>query len=188
MSEVETRCLCRKHAITSLRCSRCSSPICPNCSVSGFVGSLCKPCFKNHNSALENIPINNFLIALPLTLLGAIFGGWLLATLIPMGVFILFVSYLYGLGVGEIAIRSIGRRKGWKVQLLSGLSTFIGLVVGILIHTLVSQLRSSGIPNIDEEVGLSNSNTLLIIFLTNPWTYAAALLAIFGSVQRVKNF
>lgn len=173
MSDLPLRCKCRKQAITSLRCSRCFVPICPDCSRSAAVGMLCVSCGRGGQSHLYEVGSNDLLKGSAVSFLAAIFGGWLLATLQSFGFFFFWFCFLYGLAVAELALRATGRKRGAKMEIIVGSAVGVGLIAGIVLNTL---LGSSG------EI----TETFLAI-LRNPWSYVCLAIAVFSAVARVRH-
>src|ERR1051325_2194451 len=103
-TDLPLRCKCRRQAVTSLRCSRCSVPICPDCSTPAPVGMLCRECASNKKTRLYQVSAGSLTVAIPACLLTATFGGWLLSDLIGgFGFYRLLLGFVYGLVVAEVA-------------------------------------------------------------------------------------
>lgn len=173
MTDLPVRCKCRKQAITGLRCSRCFVPICPDCSRPAAIGMLCNSCDRGHLSHLYEVSNTDLLKGSAVTFGSAIFGGWLLATTQGFGFFFFWFCFLYGLAVAEIALRTTGRKRGAKMEVMVGSALGIGLVAGIILNTVVGS---------DGDI----MQTFLEI-IRNPWSYICLAISVFGAVARVRH-
>lgn len=185
-STAPVRCKCRKQAITGLRCSRCFVPICPDCSRPAAVGMLCNACARGKPSHLYQVDPRSFAIAIPVTLAAAIFGGWLMATIRGIGFFGMFIGYLYGMGIGEVALRLTGRKRGLAIEILSGTCVLLGLLAGYGLHFLIATSISGAVVGPPDPALIDVSN-LALSFLMNPWIYVTIGVSIFGAVSRVRT-
>src|SRR5438067_2335725 len=163
------RCKCRKQAVTSLRCSRCFVPICPDCSRPAPVGMLCRDCARGKPSHLYQVDPKSFAFAIPVTLIAGLFGGWLMATVRGIGFFSLFAGFLYGMAVGEIALRLTGRKRGLPIELLAGGCVLAGLIGGLAIQLLIESSTLSAHPYPPGE-GM-DAAALAFSYFLNPWIY-----------------
>lgn len=137
MTELPIRCHCRRHAVTSLRCARCSVPICPDCSVIAPAGMLCRECASPGGFSLFQVSAGSVVLALPVCLIVSALAGWLLVGLgLGFGFFGLLLAFVYGVFVAEVAIRSTGRKRGSRVELLAGFSAAAGILIGALLPAL----------------------------------------------------
>ena len=173
MNSLPTRCKCRKQAETSLRCSRCFVPICPDCSRPAAVGMLCNSCARGNRSHLYEVGKGDFLKGGLAAFGASIFGGWLLATMSGFGFFFFWFCFLYGLAIGEITLRVTGRKRGTSMEILVGSAVGIGLIVGVILNAVIS---SGGDPG-----------EALLEAVRNPWSYVAIGIAVFGAVGRVRH-
>jgi hypothetical protein len=168
MTTATLRCKCRRQAPTSLRCARCSVPICPDCSLVAPAGMLCKSCATGQKSHLYQVGPGHVARGFLASLAVATFGGWLFATLGHFGFFMLWAGFLYGLGVAEVALRAADRKRGTAMEVIVVISCLGGLALGWGIEALVK-----GAPDYS---GFSD-----------PWTYAAIAAALFGAVGRMRS-
>jgi len=148
---------------------------------------LCRDCARGKPSHLYQIDPKLFALAIPVTLVAALFGGWLVATVRGIGFFGMFAGFLYGMAVGEVALRMASRKRGWQMETMAGVSVFIGLVFGYVIHALTSTMM---VPHLAVEDSGQTVNTAALyawMFLLDPWTYVTAAVAVFGAVTRVRN-
>lgn len=135
-SSTPLRCKCRKQAVTSLRCSRCSVPICPDCSRPAPVGMLCRECASNKKSRLYQVSAGSFALASLASVAAAALGGWILTSPdFTVGwMFEILLGFALGTGVGEVALRVTGRKRGLKMEIMGGVCACAGLLLGYAIN------------------------------------------------------
>lgn len=129
---------------------------------------LCKECATGQKSHLYQVGAGHVVRGFLASLAVAIFGGWLVARVGSFGFFILWLGFLYGLGVAEVALRAADRKRGTVMEIIVVVSVVVGLLAGWGIETLVK-----GAPNFDT--------------LADPWTYAGIAAAICGAVGRIRS-
>ena len=180
------RCKCRKQAVTSLRCSRCSVPICPDCSRPAPVGMLCRECASNKKSRLYQVSAGSFALAALAALAAAAVGGWILTSPdFPMGGFFeLVLGFALGTGVGEVALRVTGRRRGLKMDIMGGPCAGAGLLIGYAFNWVQN-------PMPPERVALSSSEYASMLHLGMPYLFSPMVLLtigviVFGAVNRIR--
>ncbi len=170
----ETRCSCRRHAPTNLRCMRCDKPICPDCSVVAPVGHQCRECGRSRNASLLQASAGGLVLAFAASLGVALFGGWLLLGMGGgFGFFGLWIAYFYGLLVAETALRVTGRKRGLPMEIVAGVNAALGLVIGWLLPILAR--------------GGPQMLALLAASLHPSWTYILVGVAVFAAVSRMRN-
>lgn len=174
MSSIPTRCQCRRKAVTTLRCARCSVPICPDCSRVAPAGMLCRECSSGKWSPLFQVSVGSLTQAYAACLAVGILGGWLLLHMLGgFGFFRLWGALLYGLAVAEVALRVTGRKRGSQMEILAGVCAGVGLAGGWLISGLF--------------YGSAFTLDWWLSFLQNPWHYLLAGVAVVAAVGRVRN-
>ena len=152
------------------------------------VGMLCRDCSRGKPSHLYDVSPKILLIAFPVVLLAALFGGWLMYTISTIGFFGLIAGFLYGLGVGEITVRMTGRKRGWQIEVLAGVCVFLGLAGGYAIGLIAASVGGPGqFYAAEYESASGYRHAVLASFFLNPWMYASVALSIFGAVSRVRN-
>lgn len=165
------RCQCRRHAETSLRCSRCSVPICPDCSIVAPVGMICRGCAHGGKNLLHQVRPGSFALAVVACLAASLFGGWIIAAhALGYGFIGLWAGFIFGMGIGEIALRVTGRKRGPAMEILAGTSVVLGILGGVGIDFL-----------------LHPETAIFLFHLTNPLTYAMLILATVAAVGRIRN-
>jgi hypothetical protein len=118
---------------TSLRCNKCNRLMCADCAVPTPVGYRCRQCVRAHEDKFFTGTTRDYLIVFGLSAVLAALG-YLGVSLI--GGFLLFVIFLalpIGGGIGELALRLTGRRRGRY----SGYVAAAGVVVGTLALVLL---------------------------------------------------
>lgn len=168
----EVRCSCRKHAITGLRCTRCDTPICPDCSRPAVVGFFCRACAADRKSPLYQVSLSSFAMTAVVTLIVAVLGGWLISSISFGGFFSLVIGFFYGTGIGEVVLRMTGRKRGLNLEILAGAAAAIGVVAGraIMFGGLMAVMP-----------GASGVSSFL-----SPWTIVFAAVSAYGAVNRVR--
>ena len=183
------RCKCRKKEVTSLRCSRCFVPICPDCSKIAPVGMICRQCASSARSPAYQVDGASLAKAASVCLIVAIFGGWLLATLGGLGFFAMFVAFLYGFGVGDIGYRLTGRKRGMSIEIMVGTCILIGILAGFAVHFAIPEFAHAPLaPAFDGEGDpLPKTQDLVRLALINPWNYVTIIVSVFGGVCRIRR-
>lgn len=173
LSSQMPRCSCRRRAETYLRCARCEAPICPDCQIIAPAGMLCRACASLRQSPLFQVSAGSLLIASLACLAAAMFGGWLLVTVgMRFGFFGFFIASFYGIAVAEVALRTTGRKRGPKIEVLAGLSAGVGILAGAALA--VMPLGNLLIP------------FLVHRYLMNPFFYIYLVVAVVSAVNRVR--
>jgi hypothetical protein len=186
-SSTPMRCKCRKQAVTGLRCSRCFVPICPDCSRPAPVGMLCRDCARGKPSHLYVVEPKNLAAAIPVTLLAGLFGGWLMSTIRGIGFFGMFAGFLYGLAVGEVALRMTGRKRGLQIEILAGVCVLIGLIGGYAFQLFVATSITGAHGSPLDLVEPIEPAAMALRLLLDPWMYVTIVVSVFAAVSRVRN-
>ncbi len=168
------RCKCRRQSETSLRCSRCSVPICPDCSHMYSVGMLCRECMRGGKaSRLYELSPSALGKTLAVCLPVGVLMGWLVASMSGFGMMASIWGGLFqGLAVSEAGLRASGRKLGWKIETVVGVCVVVGLVAGWALTGL----------RVDAPL-----SELLIERLLNPWSWATLIFATVVGVARFRN-
>lgn len=130
------RCARHPNVETALSCGRCDTPICPDCAVSGPVGMRCPACASIRSSPLYQVSATRMALAAVAGVAAGTLAGFVLQAI---GFFILFVAPLIGGLLGEVILRTTGRKRGPKLELLAGASVIVGaalsaLLTGVFTH------------------------------------------------------
>jgi hypothetical protein len=138
------RCARHPKVETALACGRCGTPICPNCSVPGAVGTLCPNCASNRTGQMYQVRPERFALACVAGLIAGTIVGFLLQVLSGVFIyFLLFIGPMIGGVVGEIILRASGRKRGLKLEIVAGASVLIGAVLSLLVsHAWIGMLAS----------------------------------------------
>ena len=132
MTMVEERTYCPRHPKieTALRCASCGTLICYKCLVPTPVGSKCKTCASQQSSALFRPSSIQAAAAAVVALAAGAFAGWAVQF---GGFYILFVAVAYGGFVAEVILRASGRKRGIRMEIITGSGMLLGAVGGRLI-------------------------------------------------------
>ena len=148
---------------------------------------LCRACAQGKPSHLYQIDPKSFALAIPVTLIVAVFGGWLMSTIRNIGFFGMLIGYLYGMAVGEVALRLTGRKRGIWIEILAGSAVLVGLIAGHAIQFAMLSALKTHVPYADDEAINPSRQVMLMMYLANPWMYVAAAVSILGAVSRIRN-
>ena len=160
---------------TLLRCGRCDKPICTNCMVPAPGGTRCRECASNRSSPLYQVPVTRFGVGLAAGLTVATLGGYLLAMAGGFGLFAIWLGLLYGGAVGEAVLRGVSRKRGPKVEALTGICAVSGVIIGLLL-----QMASSGFP--------LTLGEFLADLAHRPFYVVAAAIGVVSAVGRARFF
>ncbi len=132
---------------------------------------ICRGCARGGPNKLYEVSVGSFALAAAACLGAALLGGWIIAShVIGFGFMGLWAGFLFGLGIGEIALRITGRKRGLKIELLAGGSVVLGILGGVAIDALTH-------PGMD----------IVVHQLLNPLNYALLVLATVAAVGRIRN-
>lgn len=109
---------------TSLRCSRCEKPICADCAVLTPVGYRCRECGKERSATRSLAPKQ--LVPGVIVGFGVPFGAGYLATVVPLGFFLLFLGAIVGSAVGQLLRKVIGMKSSPMLAVVSIAGYFLG--------------------------------------------------------------
>jgi hypothetical protein len=128
---------CARHQTieTTLRCSKCETPICPKCAILTPVGYRCPDCGKERSSTQGGPILRQFLCGT----IGGI-AGFFIAYFAPMkfAILMIFAAILIGSITGQMIWRLLGRR----ASALAGAMTALGFLMGGTLAPIVSQITS----------------------------------------------
>lgn len=132
--EPDTQLVCYRHPgrNTSLRCYKCSKPICSECTVKTPVGYLCPDCYREAEDAFFNAKPTDYLLALIVALPISLLAGFLV-TQFGRGFFFIIIMFFVGgfIGgvIGRVTKRVIGGRRGRYIPHLVAACVIIGVLV-----------------------------------------------------------
>lgn len=125
---------------TLLKCNKCGQPICPQCGVRTPVGIRCREC-----AAVERLP--TFQISPLIALRGfgagmaaAVAASLLLGAIPILRGFLLWLSPVAGLAIGEAISLAANRKRGRALQVIA----VAGVVLGTLLGNLLGNLLLGG--------------------------------------------
>ena len=134
-ADLEFFCYRHPNRSTSLRCYKCSKPICSECTVKTPVGYLCPDCYREAEDSFFNARALDYvlaaLVAFPLSLL----AGWVVARFSSGFIFyilIFFIGSAVGGFIGRITKRVIGGRRGRYIPHLVAGCVILGAVIPAL--------------------------------------------------------
>ncbi len=163
-SEFPTRCQCKRHTPTNLRCSRCNVPICPHCSNIVATGQVCHTCLRGHTNHLYQFGVSEVARGATASLLVSTILGLILAGGERFGLLLaIWGGVIHGLAVAEACLRATGRKRGWQMEAVSGVSAGVGALIGFLIVASPTGLYS-------------------------PYSYACIGISVFIAVTRIRSF
>lgn len=164
------RCMCHHHAVTNLRCSRCETPICPDCSVVGPVGMLCRTCGNPRHSPLYKVEATSLAKAYAACLgLGLLYGAVALPLFAHFGFIGLWIGFLYGGGLAEVGLRVAGRKRGLAMEIMAGICAGGGALAGLFLLSLIT-------------------TPSLIGLMFSPFVWINIIVATVAAVLRLRNF
>ena len=181
MSKSDTTTTCAKHprVTTSLRCASCGTPICPRCLVQTPVGAKCKSCATGRSGTLFSpSPLQATLAAVAGAAAGAVAG---LAVEFSLGFFTLFLAFGYGAFAGEMILRASGRRRGLKMEIITGVTMAAGAIAG---RMLMAAMVLPSMGNARPPHGVLD--LLVDLALPSPIPLIALVIAIGAAVSRIR--
>ncbi len=120
---------------TALRCSRCETPICPNCLIQSPVGARCPDCAQVKKSPIYTLDRKQFFLGL-LTAIGGGVGMGILwswfGSLTGGFFFLIFLGIGLGFGITKLLDFSTGQRRGPIVITFAALGIIIAWIIQVL--------------------------------------------------------
>ena len=118
---------CKNHAQreTTLRCNRCSEPICPSCAVLTPVGYRCKQCIQGQQAVFETARWWDFLITV---IIAAFAVGLAIVLLNFLGFWGFFLAPIAGSGIEALIRTAVCRRRSRRLPLIMIAGGFLGLL------------------------------------------------------------
>jgi hypothetical protein len=129
--DVELVCYRHPQRSTSLRCYKCSKPICSECTHKTPVGYLCPDCYREAEDAFFNAKLTDYLLSLLIALPLSLVAGWLVVRF-SGGFFMILIFIFAGGAVGgfiaRLSKRVIGNRRGRYIPHLIAACIVIGVL------------------------------------------------------------
>jgi len=128
----QTYCARHNETPTNLRCSRCGTPICPQCLVHSPVGVRCPDCGKGVRLPIYDVPVVYIIRAVAAALVIGVAGGLAFALLIrPLAFGFLYLAAMAGLGYGaaEGVSAAAARKRGRTIQIVAMGSVLLAEIV-----------------------------------------------------------
>lgn len=127
---------------TALRCYNCGKPICSSCAVKTPVGYSCPDCIREREGVFFNAQLSDYIVAPLIGLIASLIAGYLVVTFtLGRSFFIIFIMFfiggLFGRFLGQIAKRSVGRRRGRYLPHVMVVTLILGTAVWLLPYLLV---------------------------------------------------
>lgn len=169
--------LCYRHpkVETVLRCQKCERPICTDCVRTSPVGARCPECAAVRSSPLYQVGADR-VVAGSLAGLAAGFAlGYLLLFLSGFGFFLIWGGLMGGGAIGEAVLRVIHRKRGPKVEIMTGFSAAVGLLLAFGVWYVA-------------QGGPADVGSMIQALQRRPYVVVAEGLAVFGAVSRVRFF
>ena len=135
MSET-TNCAKHPDVPTNLSCSRCDTPVCPQCLVHAAVGIRCRECGKGTVPPTYRVPPSALVLGAVTAVALGLVGGLALGIVVrPFGD-VLHLVALAGLGYGlsEAVGLASGRKRGSRIQVVAA----SGVVLAGLVSAAIS--------------------------------------------------
>ena len=129
------RCNFHPEVETTLCCSRCGKPICPQCLIQTPVGARCPDCADERRLPTFQLRSRHYLkaagTALGLAVLCGIAWG-VIRGLMPF----IYLNLLLALGagylIGELTSLSVNRKRGRALMVIGGSGVFLSYVISVL--------------------------------------------------------
>lgn len=177
MSEGELHCTNHADRTTLLRCGKCGQPFCTSCLVQTPVGLRCRPCANFRRAPIYDVSAPRLFWAALAGLPSAVVGGMLFFSVV--GAFALWLSWLYGLAIGEVVSWAARRKRGPSLQVVAGACIAVGAVVGKYGAALLPLALAGGL-------GGARLGYLLEAAGRDVWLMFFVLVAVVAGISRVR--
>jgi F0F1-type ATP synthase assembly protein I len=154
-----------------LRCAKCGDPICTECAVRHPVGLRCPKCARLRKVPTYDVSAPYYLRALGAGLAVSLACGGV-AAILPSFLFAFFAALAAGAIIGEVISRATSHKRGTGLQVVAGISTLLGYVVGGFV---VTGFRFGAL-----------AWPLLLAFLLSPYYCIQPLIAAGVAVTRLR--
>ena len=139
---------CAKHSDveTNLTCGKCSKPICPKCLVQTSVGIRCLECANLKSLPTYQVSTGYYLRAVGVGVGIALvcgFAWWLIYLVLPFFFFLrLLIAAGVGYAIGEVISRSVNRKRGTGLAIVSGACATLSFAIANVPFILGAGLSS----------------------------------------------
>ena len=114
---------------TSVSCSNCGDPICPDCMVYTPVGIKCATCARMPKSALVRVKPERVALTIIVGLVSAALGGYIFGLVISMITFFaVIVAFGLGYGIGEAVSWASGRHHARELAAWAAACAALGVL------------------------------------------------------------
>lgn len=160
---------------TFLRCQKCERPICTDCVRTSPVGARCPECVVVRSSPLYQVGVDRMSMGAVAGLAAGFVLGYVMSFISGIGFFLIWGALLGGGAVGEAVLRAIQRKRGPKVEILTGVSVTVGILLAYMVW-----YAARG--------GAADPGAVLESLQRRPYFVVAAGVAVFSAVSRVRFF
>lgn len=177
--EQQTTCPRHPNVETALRCASCGVLICPKCLVQTPVGAKCRDCASQQGAVLFSPSGGQAAAAVLLALFAGALAGWALN--LRIGFFVLFLAFVYGRFVGELVLKVSSRKRGTRMEILTGVSLAVGVLIERFATGSAAFAAAGG--------GLSFHifwQSVVGLLLPSPVPLSAVGIVIAGAVARIR--
>ena len=134
---------CARHpgVLTTLRCGKCDTPICPKCMVQTPVGARCPKCAKLNTLPTFRLYGQYYLRAAGTALGVAIVTGALwgyIQAMVPSIYFGLIIAVGIGWAMGELVSLSVNRKRGTWLAVIGGAGVVVSFGISFLLNLLIA--------------------------------------------------
>ena len=137
----DTRCARHPGVVTSLRCGKCATPICPRCLVQTPVGARCPACARLVTPPTFRVTPAHYARAVLAALGAALVLGILWAVLDALLPFILLslgLAAATGYAAGEAISRAVNRKSSTGLAVIGALTVVAAYSVRFVLPALLS--------------------------------------------------
>jgi hypothetical protein len=172
----EMTCYRHPNEETLLRCGKCERPICPKCTKYGPVGARCRDCSSHKGSPLYQVSADKLAVATVVGLVVSFGVGYLLASAQGYGIFVLLWGAILGGGaIGEAILRAANRKRGIKMEVITGACSVVGILGAFGVWYISHRLPADPL-------------AIAQFLQLSPFTIVSAGITVFSAVSRVRFF
>lgn len=129
---------------TRLSCSRCGTPVCPQCMVYAVVGIHCPDCARRRPLPPYDVHLSHLIVAGAVGVVGLAPLEALLWAYLPrlLGLLGLLLLVGLGFGTGHLISLVVNRKRGRSLQVIAGGSVALGYLLSLALTPLVLDVTS----------------------------------------------